>query len=200
MLLKRKTMLTCLVYLLGLALPISAEVLFETAHFAIRIDDTGAVKGLLDRGNGVNYQAPDQSAPLLSIRVAGQIHLPQAMHHEEGTEMLTLQYSEGIAAVVRTATQATHVIFEVVSVEPSEEVELVLWGPYPTRIGETIGETVGVVRNDSFALGIQTLNVKTLGGYPTVENDIMPGRGDTAHAATTSAKAVIVSSSGVSTS
>ena len=99
MLLTRRTVLTCLVCLLGLAIPIGAEVLFETAHLAIRIDDTGAVKGLLDHGNSVNYQAPDQSAPLLSIRVAGQIHLPQAMHYEEGTEMLTLKYSEGIAAV-----------------------------------------------------------------------------------------------------
>lgn len=102
------------------------------------------------------------------------------MHYEKSKGALTLQYSEGIAAVVKTATKATHTTFEIVSVEPEGGVELVIWGPYPTRIKEVVGETVGVVWNNSFALGIQTLNVKTLGGYPTTENDVMPGRGDTA--------------------
>ena len=44
--------LMCLVCLLGLAISISAEVVFETEHFAVRVDNTGAVKGLLDRRNG----------------------------------------------------------------------------------------------------------------------------------------------------
>jgi len=180
MLLERKRTLTCLVCLLGLAIPIRAEVVFETKHLGVRIDDTGALRGLLDRRTGVNYQAPDQSAPLLSVRIAGQIHVSQAMHYEESPNTLTLQYSQGVAAVVRAAAKATHVTFEVVSVAPKEKVEAVVWGPYPTQIDQIIGETVGVVRNDSFALGIQTLNVKTLGGYPTAENDVMAGRGDTA--------------------
>ncbi|MGW8267498.1 MAG: hypothetical protein ACWGSQ_14115, partial [Longimicrobiales bacterium] len=53
-------------------------------------------------------------------------------------------------------------------------VHLALWGPYPTTIGETIGETVGVVREGGFAMGIQALNPRTLGGYPWNENDAMP--------------------------
>ena len=85
--------------------------------------------------------------------------------------------------MVKVATKGTHITFEVVSIVPKEKVDLVVWGPYPTTIGKTIGETVGVVRDDRFVLGIQTLNVKTLGGYPTVENDVMPGRGNTAQAA-----------------
>jgi len=39
-------------------------------------------------------------------------------------------------------------------------------GPYPATISETIGETIGVVRGEEFALGIQSLNPKTIGGYP----------------------------------
>ena len=180
MLLERKRMLACVICSLGLAISASAEVLLETASFAVRIDDAGAVIGLLDRGNGVNYQAPDQAAPLVSIRSAWQIHFPETMLYEESKKTLTLQYSEDTTVVVKTATKATHVTFEVVSVEPKEAVELVVWGPYPTQIKEIIGETVGVVRNDRFALGLQALNVRTLGGYPTVENDVMAGRGDTA--------------------
>jgi len=53
-------------------------------------------------------------------------------------------------------------------------VGLITWGPYHTRIGQTIGETVGVVRDSTYALGIQSLNLKTLGGYPWNESDRMP--------------------------
>ncbi|MFC1634641.1 hypothetical protein ACFL5Z_07335 [Planctomycetota bacterium] len=169
-----------LMTLLVLAVPTSAEIVLEAEYFAIRIDDAGAVRALADRRDGANYQATDQSAPLLSIRIAGQIRVPEAMRYEESKRALILKYSEGITAVVKTATKATHITFEIVSVEPEEGVELVIWGPYPTRIKKVVGETVGVVWNNSFALGIQTLNVKTLGGYPTTENDVMPGRGDTA--------------------
>jgi hypothetical protein len=102
------------------------------------------------------------------------------MHYDESKGTLTLPYLEGVTAVVKAATKATHVTLEVVSVEPKQKGEVVVWGPYPTQSKEVIGETVGVVRNDSFVLGIQALNVKTLGGYPTAENDVMPGRGDTA--------------------
>ena len=55
-----------------------------------------------------------------------------------------------------------------------EKVDLVVWGPFPTTINKSIGETVGVVRGEQFALGIQALNPKTLGGYPWTDNDCMP--------------------------
>ena len=180
MLVERKWVLTGLLSLLALAIPVRAEVVFETECLSIQIDDTGAVRGLLNRSGGVNYMALQQPAPLLGIRIAGQFQVPKAMRYEESEGILTLQYLKGITAVVKTATKTTHVTFEVVSVDSKEKVDLVVWGPYPTQIKEIIGETVGVVRNDSFALGVQALNVKTLGGYPTAENDVMAGRGDTA--------------------
>ncbi len=179
---ERKRIFAGLLSLLALAVPAGAEVLFETASLSIRIDDTGTVRSLLDRRSGVDYGAAQQPTPLLSIRVAGRFQVPETMHCDKGQGTLTLHYSQGLTAVVKTATKTTHVTFEVVSIDSRERVELVVWGPYPTRIGETIGETVGVVRNGSFALGIQTLNLKTLGGYPTAENDVMAGRGDTAQA------------------
>jgi hypothetical protein len=64
------------------------------------------------------------------------------------------------------------VVFETVEVEPSAKVELVLWGSYPIAIREMIGEVIGVVRDREFAVGIQSLNLKTLGGYPNRDNDI----------------------------
>ena len=51
---------------------------------------------------------------------------------------------------------------------------MVLWGPYPIDIHDLVGEVVGVVRNSEIAVGIQALNAKTLGGYPSEESDIEP--------------------------
>ncbi len=183
MLTEGKRILMGPLFLLVLAIPARAEVVFETECLSIRIDDTGTVRSLLNRASGTNYVTPQQPAPLLSVRIAGQFQAPRAMRYEESRGTLTLQYSEGVAAVLIAATKPTHVTFEVASVESKDKVELVVWGPYPTTIKEVIGETVGVVRNDSFALGIQALNAKTLGGYPTNENDVMAGRGDTAQPA-----------------
>jgi len=38
-----------------------------------------------------------------------------------------------------------------------------------------VGEVIGVVGDPEFAVGIQALNAKTLGGYPASENDIEGG-------------------------
>ena len=181
---KRARVCVCLSCLFGLTIPAMAEVAFETEDFAIRTDDAGAVCGLLDRHSGTDYLAPNQAAPLLAVRAAGHLQTPKAVRYEQTRGTLILEYPDSVTAMVKVVRKTTYVTFEVASIDPKGKVDLVVWGPYPTTIAETIGETVGVVRDGRFALGIQTLNVKTLGGYPTVENDIMPGRGDTAQATT----------------
>ncbi len=177
---ERRRGLAGLLLSFALALPMHGAVVFETEWLSIQIDDTGAVRGLVDRRGGVNYGVPQRPAPLLALRIGGQFQRPQSLREEKSEGTLTLQYTEGVTATVKAVAKSTHVTFELLSVQPQEKVEVVVWGPYPTAVKEVIGETVGVVRNDRFALGIQTLNVKTLGGYPTAVNDIMPGRGDTA--------------------
>jgi hypothetical protein len=61
---------------------------------------------------------------------------------------------------------------EVSEITPEEKVDIVLWGPYPTIIKEIIGDIVGVVRNSEYAIGIQSLNTKTLGGPHENESDV----------------------------
>ncbi len=168
--------------LLALTVPLGAGVGFETEYLSIQVDNTGVVQGLSDRTSGVNFLPSGQPAPLLSLRIDGRFQAPRAMRHEAGADTLTLRYADGTEATVLAGTKATHVTFEIVSLTSGKKIDLAVWGPYPTKIGKTIGETVGVVRSDRFALGIQTLNVKTLGGYPTAENDVMAGRGDAAQA------------------
>ena len=87
---------------------------------------------------------------------------------------LEIQFENDHTAVVAVVQKETHINFELLSLTQNDRVDLIQWGPYQTSIYKTIGETVGVVRDDGFAVGIQSLNIKTLGGYPWNESDRMP--------------------------
>jgi len=114
----------------------------------------------------------------LQLRIDGQWHRPDGARWDPSGGRLTLSFSEARAsAVVSVVSRPTHLVLEAVSVEPMTTTEVVLWGPYPMVIGETIGEVVGVVRDRQDAVGIQALNAKTLGGSPGRENDIEAGFG-----------------------
>src|SRR5579871_2354552 len=149
------------------------ELTLRTRSALFEIDGRGSVVKIEQRENGRNYLAVGQPSPLLSVRVAGVLYAPERARWDASAKQLTLHYlSAGVTVVLTARAKATHVTFEVMKVEPAERVELIVWGPYPTVIGQTIGDTVGVVRDAEFAVGIQALNTRTLGGYPTHENDI----------------------------
>jgi hypothetical protein len=142
----------------------------RTATFAI--SDKGSLCALSRNADRRSYLAP-QPAPVLSVRVGGRLYAPDSAGWDLQTKRLTLRFADaGVSAVLTLEAKPTHVVFELVDIQPTNRAELVLWGPYPTTIGDIIGEVVGVVRDSEFAVGIQGLNAKTLGGYPTRENDI----------------------------
>ena len=145
----------------------------KTRSATFSIDKAGAFRAIT--GSARNYLASGQPSPLLSLRVGGEFHTPShASYHPRGST-LTLHYDGiGATAVVALVEKPTHVTFELTRLRTRNPVELVLWGPYPIAIGDLVGEVVGVVRDPDFAVGIQALNAKTLGGYPSQESDIEP--------------------------
>ena len=144
----------------------------ESDHFQLRLDKKGQILGFSDRIKKENYLHPDTLSPLLSIRVAGQMLSPEQAKIVDGN--IQISFGEGFIATIKAEEKASHLTFELLEISLPDRVELILWGPYATRINQTIGETVGVVRNADFALGIQSLNIKTMGGYPWNESDRMP--------------------------
>ncbi|MCC5937103.1 MAG: hypothetical protein JJU34_07465 [Lunatimonas sp.] len=151
----------------------SQDLSLETDYILLSLNKYGELVGLLDKVTGSDYIIPHQNPSLIRIRVEGDYWTPNAI--ASGGELISLNYPVGNTTLeIAVKTHARYVSFEVVSVVSDAEIDLIVWGPYPTVISETIGESVGVVRNTDFALGIQALNVKTLGGYPSSEDDIEP--------------------------
>lgn len=167
-------------------------VTVEAGSLGIVIDSRGWVISFEDRSTGREYQPAAHESPLLTLRAGEQDFRPVSAGIQGPVGQLILTYENGLEAVVRIVRRATHATFELVSVldapagtstvdagaatsrDKASQVDLAIWGPYATTISETIGETVGVVRGEEFAMGLQALNPKTLGGYPWNENDAMP--------------------------
>ena len=145
----------------------------RTREAAFSISAVGALGAINIHGR--DLLAARQPAPVLSARVDGEFHAPNRATWDAARDTLTLGF-EGIDATATLAVRArpTHITFELAELRTPRHIELVLWGPYPLAIDDLVGEVVGVVRDGDCAVGIQALNPKTLGGYPSEESDIEP--------------------------
>ncbi|MES2006428.1 MAG: hypothetical protein V4450_18065 [Bacteroidota bacterium] len=159
---------------LFVATTVRAQAVFTTKQWMLSLDKTGKLSSMKRLSPEKEFLVTDSANALLRIQYKGQLLSPQTCIWKAKQSELELSYAQHITATVKVKTEASYLSFELQKLNQAEQVQLVLWGPFPTSIGDTIGEVVGVVRSKEFALGIQALNVKTLGGYPNAESDIEP--------------------------
>jgi len=163
--------------------PAAAQVDLAADGLRVRIDLRGQVTSVSDPASQHEYLAAGQPAPLLAVKVGGKLEEPTALRWDARAGVATLQYAGGGVRVrVKGARKPTHVVFEIAGVEPANVVDAVIWGPYPTTIRETVGEIIGVARDAEYAIGLQVLNIKTIGGYPLNDEGSDPSRSNVAQA------------------
>src|SRR4029078_8219174 len=151
-----------------------SQVELKTTSLKISLGQKGDLTGLTDMKAPQNYFFKEEPAYLLSIKIDDSIRHPQSLNWQKKTSLINLSYPGNIDAQIRVLQNNSYISFELVKITKADKIQLAFWGPYPTTIGDTVGEVVGVVRNKDFAIGIQSLNIKTLGGYPSAESDIQP--------------------------
>jgi hypothetical protein len=152
----------------------SGRVEWSAGTLRLAIDGRGRIVRMADSATGGDHRARDVPSPLLSVQVAGVLLPPRSFAWNPADSTAVLGYAGGVTATLRVERHPTHLALEVIAVAPRDSVRLVVWGPYAMTIADTIGETVGVVRDSVFAVGIQALNPKTLGGLPWRDNDVPP--------------------------
>ena len=135
----------------------------KSEQWRMEVSDKGQVLVMSGSANGYNYIARGEQAPLLQIRVGDQWHSPTKAVLK-GTKMTLHYQSTGISAQLKVIQKNTHITLELTGLSAKDKVNAIIWGPYPTVIKKTIGEVVGIVRDGNFAIGIQALNPKTVGG------------------------------------
>ena len=147
---------------------------FIAGDLAINIDKSGKIAHLYDLDKGGDYLLSDSSSYFINMRFLDEIIQPQSMDYKLEENMLYFYFPGDREVKVKVTQNKKYISFELYNIRSKDKPDLLIWGPFYTNIKETIGETVGVVRNSDFAIGIQSLNPKTLGGYPWLENDVMP--------------------------
>ncbi|QIL41348.1 hypothetical protein G7074_20025 [Pedobacter sp. HDW13] len=161
----KKTLLINFVLLLYFVSSQAQSIQLKTDDLGLNISSSGQITAMLNPKTGKNYLAAGVKAPLLKIQTGEQWEEPEqaAFNPKSGTITLTFAASK-VSADVKISQKKTHLVFELIRLSAKDKVNAVIWGPYPTVIAKTIGEVVGVVRDGSYAIGLQALNVKTLGG------------------------------------
>lgn len=146
----------------------------NTEYLGLTLNSKGEINGFFDKESGRNYIPEGKNAPLMSVRIDGNLIHPEVAVLDRGKEILSLSYAQDVTAQIRCKSKKTHLTFELLSITNPDDIDLVIWGPYPSTIKKIIGETIGVVRGETYAIGLQALNPRTLAGYPWNENDCMP--------------------------
>ena len=87
-----------------------------------------------------------------------------------GTYWIELTYPNGAAAVVKAEEKDTYFRFQLVSLAPRGKVDNIVWGPLHTTVSKIIGDLIGVVRDDDWAIGMVGLDDNTIAG-PVTDGD-----------------------------
>lgn len=170
-----KKQLAYLLYALALGSCTSNEIRLETDAFVIELNQEGKVTGLIDKQSGFNYTTKEEDSYLLKLRIDTVFYEPKSLEWNKESGIMKLGYPEcGASVDLGVGVNEKFLTFEISDYTSSRPIDVAMWGPYATSINKTIGECVGVVRDSVYAIGIQALNAKTLGGFPTEESDVDP--------------------------
>ncbi|MFD0713061.1 hypothetical protein [Paenibacillus sp. GCM10027626] len=126
-----------------------------------------SLKGIADGKEYAPVSSGSGGAPLIHAVVDGKLHDPSSVVFNEEADVLSFFFADGAVQIdVGLACKERYATFEVTHITDEERVDTVIWGPYATAVAGSIGESVGVVHDGEFAIGIQALNIKTVGGWP----------------------------------
>ncbi len=163
----RSATLTAFVLLAASAPAVGAQGSLTAGALTVALNAQGSVTALRHGSAGKDYLYHDRGASLLTLVSGGQRFVPSSLASattRSGT-LLTVRYAEaGVQIGIRVRETAAYLALEIVTASPADKIDAVIWGPYPTIIARTVGEIIGVVRDGEVAIGLQVLNMKTLGG------------------------------------
>jgi hypothetical protein len=83
---------------------------------------------------------------------------------------IELKYANGAVAVVKVEAKEDYFRFQLAALTPRGNIDNIVWGPLHTTISKIIGDLIGVVREDDWAIGMCGLDDNTIAG-PVEDSD-----------------------------
>jgi hypothetical protein len=142
------------------------KVVLETKYLRLGINGDGFLTSLKDKKTGNEYLPENIKTPLLSLYNDSVYLQPVSLAYNPSDGKATLEYKNGSKAILSIVDKSDYLRLELVSLEPRNNTVAIVWGPYAVSTDEKIGETICVVRDSSFAVGMQALNINTIEGLP----------------------------------
>lgn len=146
----------------------STPLRINAGFLSLSLSKSGLVSKLADRRDGTDHLPAGRSMPLVSVVADGKQETPTAVRRSRRDRRVLVFSGKKVSIDVKVIELPTYTTLEVVglSAAPGVDMQTLLWGPLATGVNQTVGETAGVVRNDTFAIGMRPLNDKTVGGWP----------------------------------
>ena len=146
----------------------------ESWFARIGIDEKGFITSLVSRQSGKEYSPASHPSPLLSLhefqQPCSRLLFPASASCLVKSREIELKYPNGATAVVKAASNDGYFRFQLVSLVPRGDVDNIVWGPLHTTVSKIIGDLLGVVREDDWAIGLYGLDDNTIAG-PPVDGD-----------------------------
>lgn len=141
-----------------------SELTLKTEYAKVHLDPKGYIDHIINRQSDKDYVPENQSSALLTLERGGEYIYPQSAKYTSDQAILT--YPNGSVATIGIDPKDDYVRFELQSLEPRNDVDNVVWGPYKTTIRQSVGEIISVVRDGEYAVGIMALDDNTTSGLP----------------------------------
>lgn len=139
---------------------------FQTRDATILIDDRGYITSLKSRLTKSEYCPNGHPSPVLSLQDHKKLIGPNRAIIRNSKREIDLWYPNGSMATVKIAAKDRYFRLELVSLKNRGAVDDVVWGPVHTKVSQRIGDIIGVVHDDQWAIGMSGLTDNTIAGTP----------------------------------
>jgi hypothetical protein len=150
---------------INLPIAVKSQIRLIGGDLTMVADLSGKLEKLNHQKSTISYLREDTVSYLLAVISNGRFIPPLSAGCNADTSLIYLGFEDDeIRVELQVKRAPAYIVLEVVLAEPPEKIDAIVWGPYHTTIAKTVGEVVGVVRDDSAAIGMQVLNPRTSGG------------------------------------
>lgn len=144
--------------------------LLENDFFKISIDKQGELIELLEKKTGKNLLIPGYNVSLLTVQSGGTDYTSTSWKRKG--EILKFKFDLLEAEIsVEVTSNPKYLSFKIIEVTSEKLIDKVVFGPYHVLPSEKIGKSIGIAYDDSTAIGLMGLNLKSRGGFEIVRRE-----------------------------
>ena len=137
-------------------------VQFHIGKAQLKLDMRGRIASMVCLDGTELIPVDAEKQPFLQLGLNGRLISPSILKNDDKHMVFT--FNNGTLVKLICTEKEDYSVFQVEEV--NGEADALVFGPILTVLAESIGDIVGVVQGEKWALGIQALNIKTLGGFP----------------------------------